>query len=259
MRLAPIGTASALGLCEGIETGLAVMTACPGLPVWATLSTSGLEQVQLPPEARRIIILADNDASGAGLRAAETARGDCAREGRRGRHAMPPRRAGLQRHAAARGPRGRRRHRGGAAAGHEPSEGRADDRPAPADRICRAQPGHCRHCAPTRAISPARSTAPGALLLASNRTPWVFRFAGLPSWVVPDDEGRPVAATLTEERLRHMLAKLANWRRMNSKGELVPAPPPTSWSSRCWRRPIPACPCWSASSPRRCSAGTASC
>ena len=45
-----------------------------------------------------------------------------------------------------------------------------------------------------------------SLLLASNRTPWLFRYAGIPTWVVPDDEGRPVAATLTEERLRHMLA-----------------------------------------------------
>ena len=45
-----------LGLCEGIETGLAVMRACPTLPVWAALSTSGMEQAQLPPEARRIVI-----------------------------------------------------------------------------------------------------------------------------------------------------------------------------------------------------------
>ena len=44
-------TAASSALCEGIETGLAVMTACPGLPVWATLSTSGLEQVQLPAQA----------------------------------------------------------------------------------------------------------------------------------------------------------------------------------------------------------------
>ena len=57
---------------DRVETGLAVMNACPGLAVWATLSTSGLEQVQLPAQATRIIILADHDASGAGLRAAET-------------------------------------------------------------------------------------------------------------------------------------------------------------------------------------------
>ena len=66
-----------------------------------------------------------------------------------------------------------------------------------------------------------------SLLLASNRTPWLFRYAGGLTWVVPDDEGRPVAIALTDERLRHMLAKLGNWRRLNAKGELVPAHPPT--------------------------------
>jgi putative DNA primase/helicase len=65
-----------------------------------------------------------------------------------------------------------------------------------------------------------------SLLLASNRTPWLFRYAGVPTWVVPDDEGRPVAAALSDERLRHMLARLAVWRRINRQGELVPAHPP---------------------------------
>ena len=73
VRLASIGKDGRLALCEGIETGLAVVTACPDLPVWATLSTSGLEQVDLPPAAQRVLILADHDASGAGLRAAEAA------------------------------------------------------------------------------------------------------------------------------------------------------------------------------------------
>ena len=63
VRLAPLADGAALGICEGIETGLAVMKACPGLTVWATLSTSGLEQVQLPPEAKRVIVLADHDES----------------------------------------------------------------------------------------------------------------------------------------------------------------------------------------------------
>ena len=42
VRLAPVGADGVLGLSEGIETGLAAMAACPGLAVWATLSTSGL-------------------------------------------------------------------------------------------------------------------------------------------------------------------------------------------------------------------------
>ena len=52
VRLAPISDGNILGICEGIETGLAVMTACPGLPVWATLSATELEQVQLPAPKR---------------------------------------------------------------------------------------------------------------------------------------------------------------------------------------------------------------
>ena len=90
VRLAPIGPAGVLGLCEGIETGLAVMTACPGLPVWAALSTSGLEQALLPPEARRIVILADHDPSGAGLRAAEATAAKLRLEGREVCIALPP-------------------------------------------------------------------------------------------------------------------------------------------------------------------------
>ena len=81
-----------------------------------------------------------------------------------------------------------------------------------------------------------------SLLLASNRTPWLFRYAGIPTWVVPDDEGRPVAATLTEERLRHMLARLADWRRMNAKGDLVPAPPPTAVVKSVLATPDPGLP-----------------
>ena len=65
------------------------------------------------------------------------------------------------------------------------------------------------------------------LLLAANDQPWLFRVAGLPGWIVPDDDGRPVAAMLTEERLRLMLAKLALWRRLARNGDLVPAHPPT--------------------------------
>jgi hypothetical protein len=80
------------------------------------------------------------------------------------------------------------------------------------------------------------------LLLASNRTPWLFRYAGLPTWVVPDDEGRPLAATLTEDRLRHMLARLARWVRENSKGELTPAPPPVAVVKSVLATPDPGLP-----------------
>ena len=81
-----------------------------------------------------------------------------------------------------------------------------------------------------------------ALLLASNRIPWLFRYASAPTWVVPDDEGRPVAAALTDDRLRHMLAKLADWRRANSQDELVAAHPPTPLVKSILATPDPGLP-----------------
>ena len=70
VRLGNIGEAGVLGISEGIETGLSVMAACPQLPVWAALSAGNMAKLQIPPEAARIILLADHDASKAGMRAA---------------------------------------------------------------------------------------------------------------------------------------------------------------------------------------------
>ena len=240
VRLAPFTGETALGICEGIETGLAVMTACPGLPVWATLSTSGLEQVQLPPDARRVIILADNDASGAGLRAAETAARRLRMEGREAVIALPPM-AGQDFNdlLTASGPEAVK----AAIMDALPKEEEAapeigqhrplnyltgpDDLP-----VLRADEGDL-----ARAVERVWS-----LLLTSNRTPWLFRYAGQPTWVVPDDEGRPVAAALNEDRLRHMLARLASWVRSNSKGEIVPAPPPVAVVKSVLATPDPGLP-----------------
>ena len=77
MSLGPIGggavrlgnpVADTLTICEGIETGLSFMQ-LSGIPVWACLSTGGMQAVTLPPTVRHIIIAADND--GPGLEAAE--------------------------------------------------------------------------------------------------------------------------------------------------------------------------------------------
>jgi putative DNA primase/helicase len=81
-----------------------------------------------------------------------------------------------------------------------------------------------------------------SLLMASNRCPWLFRLAGQPTWVVPDDEGRPVATALNEEKLRHMLARLARWVRVNAKGEPIPAPPPLPVVKSVLATPDPALP-----------------
>ena len=82
VRLAEPSDTGVLVLAEGIETALAVMTACPDLPVWAALSAGNLVEVGLPPEAARIVILADNDESGAGLAAARKAAARLRAEGR---------------------------------------------------------------------------------------------------------------------------------------------------------------------------------
>ncbi|MCZ8149702.1 MAG: toprim domain-containing protein, partial [Roseomonas sp.] len=244
VRLAPIGQHGVLGLCEGIETGLAAMLACPGLPVWAALSTSGLEQAVLPPEARRVVILADHDASGAGLRAAEAAAAKLRLEGRQVSIALPPQQGDdvndmlLRDGAEAIATLVNQAMRGNTAgvAPQEPETGRhlpigflEPAHPLPA---ARADEGNL-----DRATSRAWS-----LVLGANRSPWLFRLGGEPSWVVPDDEGRPVPVTVREERLRHMLAKLADWRKLNAKGDLVPAPPPTGVVKSMVATPDPALP-----------------
>lgn len=240
VRLASFKGDTALGICEGIETGLAVMKACPGLAVWATLSTSGLEQVQLPPEAKRVIILADHDGSGAGLRAAETAARHLRMEGREAVIALPPVRGqDFNDLLIASGPSAimaavtsalpKAEEAVPEIGQHRPVNYAAEGKQLPTMRADEGDLG--------RAVEKVWS-----LLLASNRTPWLFRYAGLPTWVVPDDEGRPVAAALNEDRLRHMLARLAVWVRENAKGEVVSAPPPVAVVKSVLATPDPGLP-----------------
>ncbi|MDP3264027.1 MAG: toprim domain-containing protein [Tabrizicola sp.] len=55
-----------LVVCEGIETGLSLLSGLLGEPaeVWVALSTSGIRALRLPPQPRRLIIAADGDAPG---------------------------------------------------------------------------------------------------------------------------------------------------------------------------------------------------
>ncbi len=85
VRLAPAGPE--LVLSEGIETGLSVLQAT-GLPVWATLSTSGLCSIILPPEVETVIIAADADEPGE--KAAQAAARRFIAEGRKVKIARPP-------------------------------------------------------------------------------------------------------------------------------------------------------------------------
>jgi hypothetical protein len=241
VRLGDPGDGGLLGLCEGVETGLAVMAARPDLPVWATLSTSGLEQAALPPGVRRVILLADNDASGAGLRSAEAAARRLRGEGRTVVIAMPPDTGedfnDLLRRA------------GAAAVADVVARAEATPEDEPMLRIGQHRPvnydGAGASLPTLRADEGDLARAVErvwTLLIGSNRTEWLFRFAGQPTWVEPDDEGRPAPKVLNEERLRHMLARLANWRRANARGELVPAPPPTAVVKAVLATPDPALP-----------------
>jgi len=241
VRLGLLGEGDRLALSEGIETGLAAMTACTDLPVWATLSTSGLEQVDLPPAARRIVILADHDASGAGMRAADAAARRLRAQGREVAIALPPEEGqDFNDLLLSEGPEAVARVI--AAAEHA----------VQAETVLQIGQHRPLNYAGSGDTVPTLRADEGdlaraneqvwSLLMASNRTPWIFRFAGQPTWVVPDDEGRPVAAALNEDRLRHMLARLARWVRLNAKGELIPAPPPVAVVKSVLATPDPALP-----------------
>jgi putative DNA primase/helicase len=87
VRLAPAAETLLVG--EGLETAASGMQAT-GIPAWAALSTSGMVALVLPPIVHTVIILADNDANGAGERAARAAARRWLAQGRRVRIAMPP-------------------------------------------------------------------------------------------------------------------------------------------------------------------------
>jgi hypothetical protein len=243
VRLAKIAK-GLLGLSEGIETALAVMTACPDLPVWATLSASNLEQVALPPEAQRIVILADHDASGAGKRAAEAAAHRLAAEGRRVWIAQSPRQGDdfndlllrdgpdavkavveqavewtVGRDTAVNTERGTHRPIGLRLPERQRLQLRADD-------------GDLAHA--TRLTWDA--------LLAANEPPWLFRSGGRPAWAVRDDDGLPMAQPLTDDRLRSVLAQLIDWRKLSRAGDLVSAHPPAGVIKSVLATPDPSLP-----------------
>lgn len=83
LRAAPVGPDGVLAVAEGIETAGA-FSCLRGVPTWATFSTSGLKGFEVPLAVRHLIIAADNDANGAGVKAAidlaERARSGCSVE-----------------------------------------------------------------------------------------------------------------------------------------------------------------------------------
>lgn len=99
LSLAPTGGAAVhladvndtLVVAEGIETAASVMLAT-GFPAWAAISAVGLQLLVLPPVpiASNVVIAADHDRNGVGIRAAHTAAKRWYAEGRHVRIALPP-------------------------------------------------------------------------------------------------------------------------------------------------------------------------
>ena len=89
IRLADHNPDAELIVGEGIESTLSAMQIF-GLPGWSAVFAGGLKTVELPPTVRRIIIAADNDASGAGQRNALAAYDRWTAEGRAVRIKTPP-------------------------------------------------------------------------------------------------------------------------------------------------------------------------
>lgn len=63
VRLGTPGECTPLLIGEGIETCFAAMQAT-SYPAWAALSASGLAAVEVPPEVRAVVVLADGDVAG---------------------------------------------------------------------------------------------------------------------------------------------------------------------------------------------------
>jgi putative DNA primase/helicase len=69
VRLAPIGPDGVLAVAEGVETA-GSFAVLHGVPCWAALSTSGLQNFVVPSRVRRLLVAADCDDHGAGIEAA---------------------------------------------------------------------------------------------------------------------------------------------------------------------------------------------
>ncbi|MGE0108170.1 MAG: toprim domain-containing protein [Bdellovibrionales bacterium] len=224
-----------VGVSEGIETGLAVVQSVPHLPVWASLSTSGMEKLRLPSNIRRVILLADNDKSGAGLRSAEATAKRLVSEGRRVWIAMPPQAGEDFNDLLLR--------KGSLLVANiveQSAEYKNEDLPL-VDPTPKMEIKHLPHRPfgfdDTHSIKPVMQSDDGDLaslaeqcwyrIYETNKPPWLFRFSLLPTWVDLDDDGRPKPQTITEDRMKFILARQIDWRR-KLKDRLIPAHPPAA-------------------------------
>lgn len=70
LRTAAVSPDGTLGVAEGLETA-GSYSILRSVPTWAAFSTAGIEGFDPPINVRRLLIAADNDENGAGVRAAE--------------------------------------------------------------------------------------------------------------------------------------------------------------------------------------------
>ena len=58
-----------------------------------------------------------------------------------------------------------------------------------------------------------------AAILAANNPPFLFRFGGNPGRVEHDDHGDPIIRLVEEDRMRHILARVARWTKETGSGD----------------------------------------
>jgi putative DNA primase/helicase len=249
VRLGEVRASGVVGLGEGVETCLSVMQACPELPVWAALASGNLEQVALPSEIKRVVVLADNDGEGAGLRAAQRAAERLGTEGRRVWIAHPPQTGEDFNDLLRRGSPELVRAVVEAAAEWQPESPQAEPSPAAEPQIGTQRPIGFRLPEPPLPLMRADAgdlarltDRSWSLLFAANASPWLYRCGGGSAWVERDSDGRPAPRPMTEDRVRHALAQLADWRRMSKNGDLVPTAPPALLLKNLLATPDPTLP-----------------
>jgi putative DNA primase/helicase len=81
--------AERMGIAEGIATALRCSSESD-LPVWATGSRIWMEKVWIPPMVQELIIFADNDESGDGLRSAKKLASRAVADGLKVKVVVPP-------------------------------------------------------------------------------------------------------------------------------------------------------------------------
>lgn len=248
VRLGEIGDAPVVGLAEGIETSLAVLQSCPSLPVWAALSAGNMERADLPPGVNRVVLLADHDTAGTGHAAAERAARRHHSAGRQVWIAMPSRVGDDFNDMLL---------KDGQEAVRICVEAAVEWLPTPESEVKATDTAtYSGEHRPVGFPSPHRlpvlradngdladlTAASWQVLQDTNTPPWLFRCGGRLSWVERDDDGHPTPMALTEDRTRHVLARLANWAKTGRTGDLVPAHPPINAIKDVLATPDPSVP-----------------